>query len=542
MSLYITGFIYLTVYFLYLKKKTNMKLNTLIILFASLLLAGVQALSQESISILEAREVDAEGSLVRLGERVELCGVAIGPNFRPNGHTWVLFDRTDNIGITVFAFNMDMVAYDVVSGDEMCIVGELDEFNGLAEIVPESITIDIGSSPGIPDPEVVTELNEQTEAKLIIIENVSLVDPQQWGSSNFNVEITDGTNTFQMRIDGDIDIAGMAAPLGTFNVTGIGSQFDGQAPYFEGYQILPRSAMDIDPYDTGGSTGIEYRAVSLEEVREIDLNGEAVLLDENVEIRGITHGINFRPSGLQFTLLNENNIGVGIFSSSNAFDYEFVEGDELLIKGKVDQFNGLTQINPDSLVILSQNNDLVSAQQVADLNESTESSLVTVQMSGWVNELDWRGDGSSFNIDFMTANGQVLTMRIDSDTELADSPIPDGFSFVTGFGGQFDNSVPYDEGYQLFPRFLDDFDPYLSVEDRLVSEIKIYPNPADNIIFLDSKVKLDKIQLFNMTGQLLLDAKQNSRKIDISIIDSGVYIIKLWSESKSQTQKLIVNH
>ncbi|MEZ4654429.1 MAG: hypothetical protein R3E12_12780 [Candidatus Eisenbacteria bacterium] len=45
-------------------------------------------------------------------------------------------------------------------------------------------------------------------------------------------------------------------------------------------------------------------------------------------------------------------------------------------------------------------------------------------------------------------------MRIDRDTDIDGSPEPTASFSVIGVGGQFDSSVPYDTGYQMFPRFL----------------------------------------------------------------------------------------
>ena len=504
--------------------------STFTILFLSLFSFSIVN-SQTAISIGEARAVDAEGSLLLLGQTVELTGIAIGPNFRSGGHTWVLYDVTNSIGITVFDFGNDE-GYNVTDGDELRIVGEIDEFNGLAEIVPETIDV-LSSGNAIPDPLIVSELNETTEANLITIENVMLADPSQWGSSNFNVDLTDGTNTYQMRIDGDIDIAGMGAPQGTFNVTGIGGQFDNAAPYFQGYQIFPRSTADIDPYDTGGSNGIEYEKITIEQAREVDMNGNATREGDRVEIQGVAHGMNIRPSGLQFTLINENNTGLSVFSSDNPFSYDYMEGDELILKGSIDQFNGLSQINPDSLFVVSRGNPSVVPTNILEMDESVEGSLVTMQMVGWENESDWRGDGSSFNIEFTTINGFVQTMRIDNDTELATAmlPSPNGILVeVTGIVGQFDSSEPYDEGYQLFVFRESDFSPLTSTSETYLDGISIYPNPVSDQLFLKSDYQINRIEVFTMEGLRALINTEAQQSINVSELARGAYLVLVTCE------------
>jgi len=511
-------------------------MRTLAYIFLTVLFFHSDIQAQTAISIAEARTIDAEGSLTRSGELVELTGIAIGPNFRSGGHTWVLFDTVDNVGITVFDFGND-VGYNVTDGDALRITGELDEFNGLAELVPESIEV-LSSGNELPEPETVTELNENSEAKLIRIENVRLVNPSQWGSSDFNVDLTDGTNTFQMRIDGDTDIAGMAAPQDSFDVIGVGGQFDSSSPYLEGYQIFPRSASDIDPYNTGGNTGIEYTEITIEQAREVDADGIASRLDENVAVRGITHGINFRPFGLQFTIINQDNKGVDIFSSSNTFDYEFKEGDELLIKGKIDQFRGLTQINPDSLFVLSSDNALVEPKAVTELDESVEGSLVRVPMSGFVDPQEWLGDGTDFNVDIMVA-GNVLTLRIDADSELSTMAIPDPESFVTGIVSQFDFSAPFDDGYQLYPRFISDFAPVLSVETIPSSEISVYPNPSSGQLNISTKYTLSKLELFDLQGRKLVEDRYPASSILLNGVGKGVYLLKITSSDNRQYTQLL---
>ena len=56
----------------------------------------------------------------------------------------------------------------------------------------------------------------------------------------------------------------------------------------------------------------------------------------------------------------------------------------------------------------------------------------------------------------------------------------------------------------------------------------IYPNPAKNIMHV--KVQdLDKIEIYNQLGQLVLESQ--SRLTDISILRSGIYIVKIYSKA-----------
>jgi len=274
-----------------------------------LFIIATGAISQTAISIAEAREVNQEGIIVRLDQNVVLEGKAIGPNFRPGGLTFVLYDVQGGIGITVFLDITDL-GYAVTDYENLRVTGALKQFNGLAEIEPTSIEI-LGAGGFNPATGLVTDLDESTESKLVKYNNATLVDPTQWeNTGSFNVDVTNGTTTIQVRIDSDTDISGMAAPTGTFGITGIGGQYDQNAPFDAGYQLLPRNISDIDPYVTGGGGGNQYTPVTMAQLRANDSSGIPMMNGDKVEVSSIVYGVNLNPGGLQFTLINADNEGV----------------------------------------------------------------------------------------------------------------------------------------------------------------------------------------------------------------------------------------
>lgn len=231
------------------------KILPILILVFTLSLSMQTIEAQTPYSIMEVRATNADGTLIHDGETVEITGNSIGPNFRPDGLTFVLFDEAGNIGITIFTVD-DPLGYTVISGDNLTIIGEVTQYNGLAEVVPTSITIN-SQGNGVPAPQVVTTLNEESESKLVKFKDATLVDPSTWMTSgSFNVDFTDGTETIQVRIDSDTNIAGEPAPTGAVDITGIGGQFDFDAPYEEGYQMFPRSTSDIVPAGTASTDNV----------------------------------------------------------------------------------------------------------------------------------------------------------------------------------------------------------------------------------------------------------------------------------------------
>ena len=199
----------------------------------------------ETKNIGEVSQVDSLGNPVSAGDLVALTGVVHSINFRPNGLQFALIDA-NNDGITVFN-NSGNLGYTVAQGDELTVKGDIGSFRGALQLYADSVNLN-SQNNDLFDPTIVTELNESTESQLVKIENLSIVDPGDWSNSGsgFNVEVTDGTNTYAMRIVSATDIFDTDAPDRTFNLTGIGGQFDFDEPFTEGYQIFPRSLADFE--------------------------------------------------------------------------------------------------------------------------------------------------------------------------------------------------------------------------------------------------------------------------------------------------------
>lgn len=75
---------------------------------------------------------------------------------------------------------------------------------------------------------------------------------------------------------------------------------------------------------------------------------------------------------------------------------------------------------------------------------------------------------------------------------------------------------------------------------NLVNQIKIHPNPTSKFIQLNIN-KSYEIQLYNLTGQIIFSKKANpNEQIDVSSINSGIYISKISYDQKTSYQKIII--
>lgn len=81
----------------------------------------------------------------------------------------------------------------------------------------------------------------------------------------------------------------------------------------------------------------------------------------------------------------------------------------------------------------------------------------------------------------------------------------------------------------------------LSITQNITEEISIYPNPASSYIQLQGISNDSLIQLYSMTGKKVLETKVNSEDPILLKLSTGVYLVRVMSDSKVITKKLIIN-
>ena len=407
-------------------------------------------LAGNNYNIGDVTTSDLAGIADSLNVDCQLRGVIHSIDFDGNaGYSFYMSDATG--GINVFSFS-DVSGYTSPAiGDSIKVGGTIAQFNGLTEIIPDSIVL-YTSGNSLPAPMNVFAMDESTEGEYVRLNGFRVVDPSQWpASGSANVSITNGTDTVTMRIDSDTDIDGSPVPVGSFNVVGAGAQFDNSNPYTEGYQIFPSSLASIQMV---AASNLPLYTIS--QVTGSDVNGVADSLNVDCELRGTVYSIDFDGNaGYSFYIYDATG-GINVFSFSDVNNYSNPQmGDSIHVFGSIDQFNGLTEIVADSIVLWGTNTPLAMPTVVTTMDETTESEFIRINAVSLVTPSQWPSAGSSSNVD-LTDGTNTFTMRIDSDTDIDGTIAPTGTFDVIGAGGQFDNSNPYTSGYQIFPRSLND--------------------------------------------------------------------------------------
>ncbi len=74
---------------------------------------------------------------------------------------------------------------------------------------------------------------------------------------------------------------------------------------------------------------------------------------------------------------------------------------------------------------------------------------------------------------------------------------------------------------------------------KLHQAVKMFPNPVQNYVNLQSSIPVTRVQVFSLLGQKLKDIPKNPSRIYLGDLDPGIYMIKIYSKEHHITKKLV---
>ena len=109
----------------------------------------------------------------------------------------------------------------------------------------------------------------------------------------------------------------------------------------------------------------------------------------------------------------------------------------------------------------------------------------------------------------------------------------------TGVGFRAESTSPTNTNYQTPYQF--NISTTLSTEDNNFASFAYYPNPVKDVLYLDN-LTLSKASIYSVLGQLI-DTKTfenaTSNTLDLSSLESGIYLIVLENDSQQKTIKVV---
>ena len=80
-----------------------------------------------------------------------------------------------------------------------------------------------------------------------------------------------------------------------------------------------------------------------------------------------------------------------------------------------------------------------------------------------------------------------------------------------------------------------------SVDEVFDTKFSVYPNPSSEFITIKTNENIRKIELYSKLGQLIIKEKA-SKNINIKSLNTGLYLLKIYSGDKIITKKIVVKN
>ena len=82
----------------------------------------------------------------------------------------------------------------------------------------------------------------------------------------------------------------------------------------------------------------------------------------------------------------------------------------------------------------------------------------------------------------------------------------------------------------------------VGINDQNPQSISIYPNPVKDILTIDGGSSIQKVQIYNITGQLVMSQQPDSKTVTLntSFLKSGIYFVKITTSNGTIDKKITV--
>ncbi|MEN2768844.1 5'-nucleotidase C-terminal domain-containing protein [Ornithinibacillus xuwenensis] len=192
----------------------------------------------EVTPIADVRDL-SDGTVVKVEGIITADNAALS-----NGTQFTTYIQDDTAGINLFAFEQGELP-SVEKGDRVQVIGELDSYNGLKEIVPSTIEVVEQGQP-LPEPKSITlealqdpAVAESYEGQLVQINGFIDNIPESPAGGGYNVSVVDAEfNGTTLRVmQNALDISLIESDM-WYDITAIVSQYND-------YQLIPTQQEDI---------------------------------------------------------------------------------------------------------------------------------------------------------------------------------------------------------------------------------------------------------------------------------------------------------
>lgn len=242
-------------------------------------------------------------------------------------------------------------------------------------------------------------------------------------------------------------------------------------------------------------------------------------------------------------LITKNDDQDNVIKYTLTIPEDVTEG-EKLIRVRISNNSGSGNSDNPTDAPCGNGNGIVVDFKIHTNNESLPVEFINfaaTHNSGW-NHLNWEiaaaNELSHFDIE-ASADGKnfsTIGQVKANDDLIADTK----YSFST----KHNNGAVFYRLKQVDYTGESSYSTIVNVKTAMGQEISVYPNPNNGVLFIDGLTGAEKVQLFDMTGRLILEqnAQANHQSLNVETLNTGIYFLKvITNNGEVYDHKIMIN-
>lgn len=81
----------------------------------------------------------------------------------------------------------------------------------------------------------------------------------------------------------------------------------------------------------------------------------------------------------------------------------------------------------------------------------------------------------------------------------------------------------------------------LTIEDVEEQHFRIYPNPASSQISIQTNQHIDRVELYNVLGQKIIEKRNNVRQLNLQGVNAGIYLLRIYANGQVTIKRIVKN-
>ena len=135
----------------------------------------------------------------------------------------------------------------------------------------------------------------------------------------------------------------------------------------------------------------------------------------------------------------------------------------------------------------------------------------------------------------------VIALMLELDPTLTNQEVKEILNQTTRQDSYTGTLPNYTWGYGKMDALaaVHEVDTRLSLEDFSANELRVFPNPVSDKLYIEFEGSIDQIEIYSMDGKLIKGNIKADSTIDVTTLAKGLYILKLEADNTSKLLKFI---